>query len=161
MARQAGLLTLDGTNFCVEPASCRFVDGLLSLTLRATDCQLYLPLIPFGDAGSISQLVGHSWCPSSDDLNASDTLNEGGYIVIRDTEFVPHTLSVRCTAVDPSERWATFDFAMSGRFDDDDAFHDLAGFADCRIDNPPCSHCGEPLRSANAQQCFACGAVWR
>ncbi|WP_044257523.1 hypothetical protein [Rhodopirellula sp. SWK7] len=161
MARQTGLLTLDGTNFCVESASCRFRDGQLSLTLSAADCELHLPLMPFGDAGRASTLTGRSWCPSSDDLNASDTLNEGGFVVLRDVEFVPHTLSVRCVAVDPSERWATLDFAMSGCFDGDDAFHDLTGFADCRIDTPPCSHCGEPLRSANAQQCFACGAVWR
>jgi hypothetical protein len=158
---QPGLFTMEGSSFAVTSASCRLHGELLTVTADGPDFRFHLPCIPFGTASSPSELVGREWKPTSADLNASDTLNEGGYVVLRDIEYVPHTLSVRCIRVDSAGGRATFEFAMSGCFTDDDSFHELTGFANFIVDSPPCPECGEPLRSAKAQQCFACGAVWR
>jgi hypothetical protein len=29
-----------------------------------------------------------------------------------------------------------------------------------KVDAPPCPHCGQPLRTRSAKQCFRCGADW-
>lgn len=158
---QAGLFTMEGVNFSVTSASCRLREGMLAITADGPDFKLHLPCIPFGAASKPSELMEREWNPSSADLNASDTLNEGGYIVLRDVEYVPHALRVRCVAVDSAEKRAAFEFTMSGCFTDDDCLRDLTGFASCVVASPPCPKCGIPLRSPRAQQCFACGAVWR
>lgn len=152
---------MEDANFAITSAACRLHDGLLALTAHGPDIELHLPCMPFGEASKPSELAQRNWNPSSDDLNASDTLNEGGYIVLRGVEYIPHILRVRCAAVDLAEKRATFELAMSGCFTDDESLHDLTGFADFVFETPPCPKCGEPLRSAKAQQCFACGAVWR
>jgi hypothetical protein len=99
MARQAGMSTLDGVCFGVTTASCRHRNDLPSVTLEGPACRLHLPLMPFGTSAKLADLAGRAWSPSCDDLNASDTLNEGGYIVLKDMEFVPRSRpSCSCSA---------------------------------------------------------------
>ena len=161
MQECVGSLTLEGTDFPVSDASCRIHCALVFITARGTDCSLQLPCMPFGDSPSHENLPGREWRPSTADLNASDTLNEGGFVVLRDEEFVPHSALVRCVAYRAESNTLEFDLSFSGLFDGDTDFRDIRGRLECVFDSPPCPECGHPLRSAAAQQCFECGAVWR
>lgn len=161
MRQPVGSLSLEGSDFPVSAASCRIRDGKVFITAQGAECSLRLPCIPLGASPSHTNLPGREWAPSHADLNASDVLNEGGFVVLRDEEFTPHAARVRCVSYDADLSTLEFDLSFSGLFDGDTNFRDIHGHLTCVFDSPPCPECNRPLRSAAAQQCFHCGAVWR
>ena len=161
MPKPVGSLTLEGNVFPFSDASCRIRDGLVFIKAHGSDCGLQLPCMPFGESASRDNLPGREWRPSTADLNASDTLNEGGFVVLRDEEFGPYSALVCCVGYRADSNPLEFDLSFSGLFNGDAEFRDIHGHIECVFDSPPCPECGHPLRSAAAQQCFECGALWR
>ena len=154
-------MTLEGRDYSITNASSRIHGNGVDITARGLQCSLQLPNVPLGELPNHENLVGRQWQPSPADLNAWATDNDGGFIVIRDEEFVPHIASVCCVGYHEESNTLTFDMSFSGMFANESELRSVEVRVECIFNSPPCPHCNHPLRSAAAKQCFTCGKSWR
>ena len=167
-----GYLDFDGKIARFDSARLEFDSGRIGVEATGPKVKLRLYGIPFLSASCIADLPGKAFGPTDEGIRG-DSFAEGG-IETGNLWLSFQSMECKCRSYDPEAKRITVWFSATV----EDYESGRTGNVDCTVrcevvaerasqpstksldGNRPCPHCGKPLRSDKAKQCFNCGANW-